>query len=152
MAADPFDCALTTCWIPDEPVFVEADAERLQRVLENLVNNAIKYSPDGGAIEVSVAVQDDAAVLRVRDYGIGISPAVLPHVFERSFRASEASAQAPGLGLGLSIAAQVVARHRGTISAGPAEDKGTAVVVRLPLAGQPRSDPKEREAEHGLKV
>ena len=120
---------------PDEPVFVVADAERLQRVLENLLNNAIKYSPDGGGIEVSLGVDGTSAILRVRDHGIGISAAARPHVFDRSYRAPEASAYAPGLGLGLSIAAQVVSKHGGTIEAAPAEGVGTALVVRLPLAG-----------------
>lgn len=120
--------------VPEDPVLVRADADRLQRVLENLVNNAIKYSPDGGAVEVSVASEGDEAVLRVRDYGIGISQDALPHIFDRSFRAPEAAMHAPGLGLGLSIAAQVVAKHGGTISAAPAEGAGASMVVRLPLA------------------
>ena len=138
--------------VPAEPVLVDADAERLQRVLENLVNNAIKYSPEGGAVEVSVASDGDDAVLCVRDYGIGISPSALPRVFDRSFRAPEASAHAPGLGLGLSIAAQVVARHRGTISAAPAEGKGTVVVVRLPLARRRVPDPSQRDADLSVNV
>ena len=131
--------------VPDEPVLVDADAERLQRVLENLVNNAIKYSPEGGAVEVSVARDGQHAVLCVRDHGIGISPDALPRVFDRSYRAPEATAHAPGLGLGLSIAAQVVAKHQGTISAAPAEGKGTSVVVRLPLAGRALPEPAQRD-------
>jgi two-component system, OmpR family, sensor histidine kinase MtrB len=124
--------------LPDRPVLVHADAERLQRVLENLVNNAIKYSPDGGAVEVSIAVEGHQAVLRVRDYGVGISPEALPRIFERSYRAPEAAAHAPGLGLGLSIAAQVVSRHGGTIRAAAADGSGTMFRVRLPLAPQHR--------------
>lgn len=120
--------------VPEQPVPVEADAERLQLVLENLVSNAIKYSPDGGAVEVSIDTDDGAALLRVRDYGIGISEDARPHVFDRAFRAPEAARHAPGLGLGLSIAAQVVARHHGTIAAVPAEERGTCIIVRLPLA------------------
>jgi signal transduction histidine kinase len=119
---------------PQCPVMVRADGARLQRVLENLVNNAIKYSPDGGAVEVFLTLERERAVLRVRDHGIGISPGALPHIFERSYRAPEAAAHAPGLGLGLSIAAQVVARHRGTMDAAAAEGGGTIVSVRLPLA------------------
>lgn len=120
--------------VPAEPVFVRADADRLQRVLENLVNNAIKYSPEGGAVEVSVRSEGGRSVLCVRDYGMGISPEALPHIFEQSYRAAEAAAQAPGLGLGLSIAAQVVARHGGTIEAAAAHGRGTMLSVRLPLA------------------
>jgi signal transduction histidine kinase len=119
--------------IPDTPVLVKADAARLQRVLENLVNNAIKYSPHGGTVEVFVEKQRNDAVVSVRDYGIGISSDALPHIFTRSYRAPEATAHAPGLGLGLSIAAEVVARHGGTISACPADGGGTRVIVRLPL-------------------
>jgi signal transduction histidine kinase len=128
--------------VPEDPVLVRADADRLQRGLENLVNNAIKYSPAGGAVEVSVVSEGDEAVLRVRDYGIGISQDALPRIFERSFRAPEAAAHAPGVGLGLSIAAQVVAKHGGTISASPAHGGGTCMVVRLPLAHM-EDDPAE---------
>jgi signal transduction histidine kinase len=87
----------------------------------------------GGAVEVSVERESGSAIVSVRDYGIGICPDALPHIFDRSFRAPEATASAPGLGLGLSIAAEVVARHGGTISAGPADGSGTRVTVRLPL-------------------
>jgi signal transduction histidine kinase len=125
--------------VPERAVMVRADADRLQRVLENLVNNAIKYSPDGGAVEVSVDIEDDQAVFRVRDYGIGIAPDALPRIFERSYRAPAAAAHAPGLGLGLSIAAQVVERHGGAIEAAAADGRGTVVSVRLPLvAAGPR--------------
>jgi signal transduction histidine kinase len=120
--------------MPDAPMTVRCDADRLQRVLENLLNNAIKYSPDGGAVEVSIAAEGGAAVLRVRDYGIGISPEALPRIFERSYRAPEAAATAPGLGLGLTIAAHVIDRHGGTIHAEPTDGAGTVVSIRLPLA------------------
>lgn len=120
-----------TLAVPDSPVLVEADADRLQRVVENLVNNAIKYSPDGGAVQITVATDDEHALLEVRDHGIGISPDALPQIFDSSYRAPEAATHAPGLGLGLSIAAQVVARHGGTISAAAAEGTGTVFSVRL---------------------
>ncbi len=113
---------------------VNADGERFQRVLENLINNAIKYSPDGGTVELSISCDREHAVIRVRDYGIGISSEALPRIFEASYRAREAATCAPGLGLGLSIASQVIARHGGTIEAVPAEARGTTVTVRLPLA------------------
>jgi two-component system sensor histidine kinase MprB len=103
-------------------------------VIENLVSNAIKYSPDGGAVEVSITAEAASAVIRVRDYGIGIAPDALPHIFEPSFRAPTTATYAPGLGLGLSIAAQVVALHGGTIEAVPADGGGTTMIVRLPLA------------------
>jgi signal transduction histidine kinase len=120
--------------LPEHAVVVDVDADRLQAVLENLVNNAIKYSPDGGTVEVSVGIEGQHAVVRVRDQGIGISSQALPRIFERSFRAPEAAAHAPGLGLGLSIASQVVKRHGGTIAAVAANGCGTIVSVHLPLA------------------
>jgi signal transduction histidine kinase len=126
--------------VPESAVMVQADAGRLQRVLENLVNNAIKYSPDGGAVEVSVALEGDQAVLRVRDHGIGISPDALPQIFDRSYRAPEAATYAPGLGLGLSIASQVVSRHGGSIDAAAADGSGTVVSVRLPLASRAENE------------
>jgi signal transduction histidine kinase len=126
---------------PETPVWVKVDADRLQRVVENLVNNAIKYSPEGGPVEVSIVVEDGRAVLHVRDHGIGIPPDALPRIFERSYRAPDAAAHAPGLGLGLSIAAQVVARHGGTIEAHPGDAGGTIFSVRLPLA--PRHETNE---------
>jgi signal transduction histidine kinase len=132
--------------VPEHPVIIEADADRLQRVLENLINNAIKYSPDGGAVEVSVEVDGGEAILLVRDHGIGISPDALPRIFDRSYRAPEAAARAPGLGLGLSIAAQVVTRHGGTIGAAAAEGGGTILTVRLPRATAAQAAEPRREA------
>lgn len=125
---------------PEQLVHVVADGDRLQRVPENLINNAIKYSRDGGAVELSIASEGDHAAIRVRDYGIGISTEALPQILEVSYRAREATACAPGLGLGLSIAAQVIARHRGTIEAAPADGCGTTFTVRLPLAPVQRDD------------
>jgi signal transduction histidine kinase len=109
---------------PDSAVLVRGDADRLQRVVENLVNNAIKYSPDGGAVEVTITADTTDVVLRVRDYGIGISAGARPLIFERSYRAPEAVGTAPGLGLGLSIAAHVVGLHGGTITAQPGDGGG----------------------------
>jgi signal transduction histidine kinase len=125
---------------PDHPVNVNADGERFQRVLENLINNAVKYSPDGGTVELSISCDQQHAVMRVRDYGIGISSEALPRIFEASYRAREAATCAPGLGLGLSIASQVIARHGGTIEAAPGEARGTIVTVRLPLAAVQREE------------
>lgn len=117
----------------DAPLLVDCDAARLQRVIENLISNAIKYSPHGGTVEVSLAVAGPDAVIAVRDHGIGISAEAVPHVFERSYRAPEAASAAPGLGLGLAISAEIVRRHGGTIAIGRA-DPGTVVTVRLPRA------------------
>lgn len=126
--------------MPGEPVIVMGDAERLQRVIENVINNAIKYSPDGGAVEVSLEIRDGAALVEVRDHGMGISPAALPRIFERSYRAPEAAQIAPGLGLGLSISAEVASRHGGSLQARPGAGCGTVVSFRIPLSRVPAEE------------
>lgn len=119
--------------VGDESVTVDADVERLQRVVENLLNNAIKYSPDGGPIEVSVARDGSEALLAVRDHGMGVSVEARSHIFERSYRAPEAT-ETPGLGLGLSIAAHIVKLHKGTIRLDTPQDGGAVFTVRLPVS------------------
>jgi two-component system sensor histidine kinase VicK len=120
-----------------EAVMVECDDQRMIGVFENILSNAIKYSPDGGPIEVSVTRRKDNVVVSVKDYGMGISSDALPHIFERGYRASEAMRTAPGLGLGLSTSAEIVKRHRGTIDAQRGVPRGTVVTVHLPVAQVP---------------
>lgn len=113
------------------------DPGRLERVLANLLSNAVKYSPDGGPILVEVAatrVGNGAAwaVLTVRDHGIGIPAADLPHVFER-FRRGANAGQIVGTGIGLAGAKQIVEQHGGTIAVVSDEGIGSAFTVRLPL-------------------
>jgi signal transduction histidine kinase len=126
--------------MPDEPIPIQGDADRLQRVIENVISNAIKYSPDGGRIDVSARRERGSAVVRVRDRGIGVSAAALPRIFQPSFRATEAADTATGLGLGLSIAAEIVRLHGGVISAVNA-DPGLIVSLRLPLTEHKRTQP-----------
>jgi signal transduction histidine kinase len=116
------------------PLVVNGDAERLGRVVENLITNAIKYSPGGGAIEVQLREDDGDAVLTVRDYGIGIPAEARDRLFEMGFRAPQAASVAPGLGLGLYTAAEIVRRHGGSIGATAPDGGGTMFTVRLPLA------------------
>lgn len=118
--------------LPNQPQRVLCDEDRLQRVFENLLTNAIKYSPGGGAIGITVMRDDEQVVVDVQDHGIGISTDALPHLFERGFRAREAIATAPGLGLGLGIAAEIVHRHHGTIAARRGFPRGSILTVRLP--------------------
>ena len=115
-------------------VIIDADAERLQRVFENLLTNAIKYSPAGGPIDVSIGKDNHCAVVIVRDRGMGIAPDVRGRVFDFSYRSPEASATSDGRGFGLSIAAHIVTGHGGTIEALDADGGGTALIVSLPLA------------------
>jgi signal transduction histidine kinase len=114
------------------------DAFRLERVLDNLLSNAIKYSPAGGEITLTAAEEHDAtgawAVVQVRDQGIGIPAEDLPHVFDRFYRAGNARGQAPGSGIGLAGARQIVEQHGGRISAESELGAGATFTLRLPLA------------------
>ncbi len=115
-----------------EPVIVHADPDRLQQVVTNLVDNALKYTPANGAIRVSVGHDADEAVIAVKDTGIGIAPEVLPHVFD-IFRQAEEHRHT-GLGLGLALVRALVEQHGGTVSAQSlGVGLGSAFVVRLPL-------------------
>ena len=110
------------------------DPGRLERVLGNLLGNALKYSPRGGEITVEVAATDGAAVLVVRDPGVGIPAAELPHVFERFRRAGNVADRIAGTGLGLAGARDIVEQHGGSIAVESVEGHGTTFTVRLPLA------------------
>jgi PAS domain S-box-containing protein len=113
------------------------DPTRVQRILANLLTNAIKYSPDGGAVRVTVKVIDGpdgkSALLAVQDEGVGIPQAELPHVFDRFHRGSNVIGRFAGSGLGLANARETVELHGGTISVESEEGKGATFVVRLPL-------------------
>lgn len=116
---------------------VEARADRklLRRALVNLLTNAIKYSPAGGEVRLSLALDGDDAVIRISDQGIGIPPEDLSRLFEPFHRAANV-AGLPGTGLGLLIAKQSVELHGGSISVESAVGQGTTFTVRLPLAGR----------------
>ena len=114
---------------------VSGDADRLQQVIWNLLANAIKFTPEGGRVNVAIESVNDDMELRVVDTGCGISPDFLPHVFER-FRQAEATTQRhTGLGLGLGIARHLVQLHGGTVhAASPGVGHGATFTVRLPRA------------------
>lgn len=122
--------------LPAEPLWLEGDPVRLAQVLANLLNNAAKYSDDGGRITVSAASQDGHAVVRVRDTGIGIEPEALPRMFEMFSRGHRDSGRAQGgLGIGLALARRLAEMHGGTLEgASDGPGKGSEFVVRLPLA------------------
>ena len=113
-----------------------ADARRLQQVLWNLVHNAVKFTPSGGRVEIHIERAQGCVQITVRDTGQGISPAFLPHVFER-FRQEDSSTtrESSGLGLGLSITKHIVELHGGTIGVlSPGEGLGATFIVRVPAA------------------
>jgi signal transduction histidine kinase len=111
------------------------DADRLQQVVWNLLSNAIKFTPDGGCVTARCESADDHVEIRVVDTGKGISPDLLPHVFDRFRQAADATTQRhTGLGLGLNIARYLVELHGGTIQAASSGvGQGASFTVRLPI-------------------
>lgn len=114
---------------------VRGDADRLRQVLDNLLNNAIRYTPDGGRIELGLICDKDWAVIRVQDTGQGIAAEDLPHIFDRFYRADKARTRAAGgTGLGLSIVKWLVEAHRGQIHVESTLGEGSTFEILLPLA------------------
>lgn len=117
------------------PVIGVVDPERLDQALTNLVSNALKYSPAGGEVRVSVRQVERMAEIAISDQGIGMSPAEQTRLFQPFARGERARERAGGSGLGLYITAQIVRRHGGTIAVQSAPGAGTTVTLRLPLEG-----------------
>jgi len=112
-------------------VTVAADRTRLEQVAANLIDNAVKYTPAGGRVDVEVRREHGAAILRVRDTGPGILPDELPRIFDRLFRGDRSRAER-GLGLGLSLVRAIVQAHGGTVSVESEPGKGSVFTVSLP--------------------
>lgn len=120
----------------NEPAVVCGDPLRVGQLVYNLIDNAVKYTPEGGKVELTLAAEGGRAVLRVRDTGIGIDEEDLPYLFDRFYRVDKArSRDAGGAGLGLSICREIVNSMGGDISAESGEGSGTTFTVRLPLSG-----------------
>ena len=120
--------------VPSEPCVVRGDRIRLQQVVWNLLSNAITFTPPAGAVSVSLTIAGDMLELNVRDTGVGISEAFLPHVFDR-FRQADGSItrEHGGLGLGLAIVKELTELHGGTVAVSSAgADLGASFLVRLP--------------------
>jgi PAS domain S-box-containing protein len=130
--------------LPEKAVVVNADLTRLAQVISNLLNNAAKYSDRGGRIELSLVRQGSDAVLKVKDTGMGIAPAMLPRVFEMFVQADlPRERMGGGLGVGLALAKRLVEMHDGTIQVhSDGEGLGSEFIVRLPLRIEP-------ELQHG---
>ena len=119
-----------------QSLMAHVDALRFEQVVMNLLDNAVKYSPKGGAVEVTLARTPSTFVLSVRDHGVGVAPEHLPQIFDRFYQAHR---NRSGLGLGLYISRQIVERHGGTVYAEAPPDGGTRFVVSMSLAATPRS-------------
>ncbi|NCO32362.1 MAG: hypothetical protein AUJ92_15745 [Armatimonadetes bacterium CG2_30_59_28] len=120
---------------------VPADRDRLKQVMINLVNNAIKYTGNGGEVTIEVSLDDDSVITRVRDSGIGIPQEEIDRVFDKYYRSQRARSMvgAGGAGIGLTIAKDIVESHGGTISLDSIPGAGSTFAVSLPTAWQPKA-------------
>jgi two-component system, OmpR family, sensor histidine kinase MtrB len=125
---------------PEQPVEIRADPLRIEQVISNLVNNAIKYSPGGGPVGVRVGFADAEAELEVSDRGVGISPETLPELFVAFRRGTDTKQVAMGAGLGLSVVHRIVTAHGGRIDVESTPGEGSTFRVRLPLSPRTRAD------------
>ena len=120
--------------LPPEPIFLHADAVRLEQVLVNLLTNAAKYTDEGGCIWLSIEREGLHAVLRVRDTGIGITPELLPRIFELFTQAERSLDRSQGgLGIGLCLVQRLVELHHGSVEANSVVGQGSEFIVRLPM-------------------
>jgi len=118
---------------PINSVWVEIDTDKMTQVIDNILNNAIKYSPDGGKITVSMKTTDDQMILSISDQGLGIPKEDLPKIFDRFYRVDKARSRAQGgTGLGLAIAKEIVKQHNGFIWAKSEYGKGSTFTIVLP--------------------
>ena len=118
---------------PINSVWIEIDTDKMTQVIDNILNNAIKYSPDGGKITVSMKTTDDQMILSISDQGLGIPKQDLPKIFDRFYRVDKARSRAQGgTGLGLAIAKEIVKQHNGFIWAKSEYGKGSTFTIVLP--------------------
>ena len=118
---------------PITPIWVEIDTDKMTQVIDNIMNNAIKYSPDGGTITVSVKTTDVQLILSISDEGLGIPKQDLPKIFDRFYRVDKARSRAQGgTGLGLAIAKEIIKQHHGFIWAKSEYGKGSTFTIVLP--------------------
>ena len=118
---------------PINSVWIEIDTDKMTQVIDNILNNAIKYSPDGGKITVSMKTTDDQMILSIKDQGLGIPKQDLPKIFDRFYRVDRARSRAQGgTGLGLAIAKEIIKQHNGFIWAKSEYGKGSTFTIVLP--------------------
>lgn len=118
---------------PITSVWIEIDTDKMTQVIDNILNNAIKYSPDGGKITVTMKTTDDQMILSISDQGLGIPKQDLPLIFDRFYRVDRARSRAQGgTGLGLAIAKEIIKQHKGFIWAKSEYGKGSTFTIVLP--------------------
>jgi PAS domain S-box-containing protein len=124
-------------WLPDTPVVIEGDRDRLEQVLQNLLQNAVKYSPGGGRIAVEIDADASEVRIAVSDSGVGIPDAEIPRIFERFYRASNVEmGQINGMGVGLYVVKEIIAFHGGTVEVTSRIGEGSRFCLRLPRPAQ----------------
>jgi signal transduction histidine kinase len=136
------------CDLPETAMIIDGDELRLEQVVQNLISNAMKYSPNGGTVQVRVAQRGNTACIEVTDQGIGIPTEDIPHLFERFYRASNTDEQQiSGMGIGLYIVHELVNLHGGSVAVESTQGQGSTFTVSLPVKDessetvQPTSEP-----------
>ena len=133
---------------PITPIWVEIDTDKMTQVIDNILNNAIKYSPDGGKIKVGMKTTDAQLIISISDEGLGIPKKDLPRIFDRLYRVDKARSRAQGgTGLGLAIAKEIIKQHKGFIWAKSEYGKGSTFTIVLPYDKDAIKDDWDTEEE-----
>ena len=142
------DSGLNMVYQAEPDVMVDGDADLIRQAVANLISNAVRYTPEGGTITVSVYREDASACIRVADTGIGLSPEEARMVFSRFWRADAGrNRESGGLGVGLSVVREIVDRHNGTVKAEGEKGKGALFTISLPLAEEPKKSKKKSKSK-----
>jgi signal transduction histidine kinase len=135
------------------PLIIVGDYVRLRQVVQNLLDNALKYSPEGGAVQVELEQDDDQACIRITDQGIGIPAAALPHLFQGFYRAANVNShRISGMGIGLYVVNEIVTMHEGTVEVTSDEGVGSTFTLYLPLMQRSLLQPAEQLKERTVCV
>ena len=133
---------------PITPIWVEIESDKMTQVIDNILNNAIKYSPDGGKIKVGMKTTDAQLIISISDEGLGIPKKDLPRIFDRFYRVDKARSRAQGgTGLGLAIAKEIIKQHKGFIWAKSEYGKGSTFTIVLPYDKDAIKDDWDTEEE-----